>query len=361
MKTSTPLLLLISILDTIQGFVPVAPRSAVLRSTLTLISNRRLVGLASTTVDEEEATALEVQTVKKDNGLVGDDAAYFSLEEQKLGDWIKFTVATGTVLAAVAWAWVLPAGPHGGDAFLNTIQSVIGTADPALTVFTMLAIFAVCHSGLAALRTYAEPVVGARAWRVLFAVVSLPLALSCISYFVNHAHEGTQYWDLTGVPGLHSALWITNFVSFLFLYPSTFNLLEIAAIEQPQLHLWETGIIRITRHPQAIGQIMWCVAHSLWLGTSTALAASSMLIAHHLFSVYHGDRRLQTRHGKAFEYVQNKTSVVPFQAIIEGRQELPPDFYKEFLRGPYLIVVGGTVAAYFAHPYMQAGAALLHW
>jgi len=207
--------------------------------------------------------------------LVGDDAAYFSLKEQSLGDWTKFSVATGTVLAAVAWAWILPSGPHGGDLFLESIQSVMGTTDPAVTVFAMLSFFAVSHSGLAGLRTYAEPVVGARAWRVLFAVVSLPLALSCISYFVNHAHEGTQFWDVSGNEAVHAAVWIANFVSFLFLYPSTFNLLEIAAIEEPQLHLWETGVTRITRHPQAAGQVLWCAAHSLWLGTSTALAASA--------------------------------------------------------------------------------------
>ena len=298
---------------------------------------------------------------KEEGSLVGDDSAYFSFQDQRLADWLKFSAATGTVLAIVAYVWFLPMGPHFGDQFLESVQSTLGTNDPAVTIFSMLAIFAFFHSGLAGLRTYAEPVVGPRAWRVLFAVVSLPLALSSISYFVNHAHDGVQLWDSTGIPGIHTALWITNFISFLFLYPSTFNLLEIAAIEKPQLHLWETGIIRITRHPQAIGQIMWCLAHSIWLGTSTALAASSMLVLHHLFSVYHGDRRLQTRHGEAFEYVKSKTSVVPFQAILEGRQELPEDFYKEFLRGPYLLVTGGTIAAYFAHPWMQAGAALLDW
>jgi zeta-carotene isomerase len=187
------------------------------------------------------------------------------------------------------------------------------------------------------------------------------LALSCISYFINHCHEGVQLWDVTQVPGLHALFWITNFVSFLFLYPSTFNLLEIAAIEKPQLHLWETGITRITRHPQAVGQVMWCAAHTAWLGTTTALAASAMLVLHHGFSVWHGDRRLKQKHGDAFEKIQDRTSVVPFAAILDGRQELPPDYYKEFLRGPYALVVGGTIAAYFAHPFMQAGAALLDW
>ena len=214
---------------------------------------------------------------------------------------------------------------------------------------------------MAGLRPYAEEVVGARAWRVVFAVVSLPLALSCISYFINHCHEGTQLWDITTVPGVHSLFWIVNFCSFLLLYPSTFNLLEIAAIEKPQLHLWETGVIRITRHPQAIGQIMWCAAHLAWLGTSTAGAACGVLTAHHLYAAWHGDRRLERKHGEAFREIKSRTSIVPFQAIWEGRQELPENYYQEFLRGPYFLVVGGTVAAYVAHPFMQAGAALLHW
>jgi zeta-carotene isomerase len=118
---------------------------------------------------------------------------------------------------------------------------------------------------------------------------------------------------------------------------------------------------RITRHPQAMGQIMWCLAHTAWLGTSTAVSASAMLILHHLFSVWHGDKRLAAKHGEAFEEIKARTSVVPFQAILEGRQQLPDQFYMEFLRGPYFLVVGGTLIAYLAHPWMLAGAALLHW
>jgi zeta-carotene isomerase len=44
-----------------------------------------------------------------------------------------------------------------------------------------------------------------------------------------------------------------------------------------------------------------------------------------------------------------------------GKQELPSDYYKEFLRVPYLAITVGTVAAYYAHPFMQAGAALMKW
>ena len=29
----------------------------------------------------------------------------------------------------------------------------------------------------------------------------------------------------------------------------------MAAVDKPKLHLWETGVMRITRHPQMFGQV----------------------------------------------------------------------------------------------------------
>jgi len=40
----------------------------------------------------------------------------------------------------------------------------------------------------------------------------------------------------------------------------------VAAVDRPELHLWETGIARVTRHPQFIGQLIWCVAHTAYIG-----------------------------------------------------------------------------------------------
>ena len=67
---------------------------------------------------------------------------------------------------------------------------------------------------------------GARAYRVLFAALSLPLATVAVVYFINHRYDGVPLWNVRGLPGVHEAVWVANFVSFYFLYPSTFNLLE---------------------------------------------------------------------------------------------------------------------------------------
>lgn len=43
---------------------------------------------------------------------------------------------------------------------------------------------------------------------------------ACVRY------DGVPLWNLRGQPLVHEAVWALNFVSFFFLYPSTFNLLE---------------------------------------------------------------------------------------------------------------------------------------
>ncbi|KAL0368605.1 UNVERIFIED_CONTAM: 15-cis-zeta-carotene isomerase, chloroplastic [Sesamum calycinum] len=289
--------------------------------------------------------------------LVGEDSAVFELSKQKISSWVYFTGILGVVLYVLNVVWIDNSTGF-GKVFIDALSSVSDSPEVVMLLLTL--IFAIVHSGLASLRDTGEKLIGERAFRVLFAGVSLPLAVSTVVYFINHRYDGVQLWQLQGVPGLHELLWVSNFISFFFLYPSTFNLLEVAAVDKPKMHLWETGIMRITRHPQMVGQVMWCLAHTIWIGNSVAVAASVGLIAHHLFGVWNGDRRLAIRYGEAFEAVKNRTSVIPFAAILDGRQKLPDDYFKEFLRLPYLSITALTLGAYFAHPLMQAGSSGLH-
>ncbi|MEG4487182.1 NnrU family protein [Microcoleus sp. D2_18a_B4] len=230
--------------------------------------------------------------------------------------------------------------------------------DSHLVILGLLLVFAIAHSGLAALRPKGEKLIGPRLYRVLFALVSLPLAVILIVYFFNHRYDGVQLWQVQGVPGVKPAVWILSAISFLFLYPATFNLLEIAAVQKPQVHLYETGIIRITRHPQMVGQLIWCVAHTLWIGTSFTLVTSIGLVLHHLFGVWHGDRRLQARFGESFETIKSRTSIIPFLAILQKRQTLD---LLEFLRPSYLGVVIFTGLLWEIHPFLMRVTRNIYW
>lgn len=226
------------------------------------------------------------------------------------------------------------------------------------TMLGLILLFAIAHSGLAALRPWGETKIGPRLYRILFALVSLPLAVTLIIYFFNHRYDGLQLWQVQSIPTVKSIVWVLSAISFVFLYPATFNLLEIAAIQKPEVHLYETGIIRISRHPQMVGQVIWCIAHTLWIGSSFTMITSLGLILHHIFGVWHGDRRLEKRYGQAFLTVKARTSILPFLAIIEGKQTLE---LKEFVRPAYLGVAIFVAALWWAHPLLIQATARVNW
>ncbi|KAL9180326.1 hypothetical protein ACHAXT_008296 [Thalassiosira profunda] len=303
------------------------------------------------------------QTSDRTNDLMlGEDAGIYNFDDEKWGalgeaGWVTFFAAVGTILTAVAVLWIYPPTGYGDD-FVHFLETDVAHGNSHLVTLAFGIIFPIVHSGLASLRPFGEKIVGARTWRVIFAFPSLCLAYSWIVYFISHAHDGVQFYDISHVGWVHALAWLTNFASFLFLYPSVYNLKEVAAVEKPKIHLWETGIIRITRHPQYVGQAMWSAAHLAMVGTSFTLLTMALLVGHHAFACWNGDRRLEAEHGEAFLKIKERTSVVPFQAVWEGRQTLPDDYWKELLRAPLVLIAVGSIGAYFAHPYMQAGAAL---
>jgi uncharacterized membrane protein len=239
-----------------------------------------------------------------------------------------------------------------------------GSQHSSLVMLALLLVFALIHSGGASLRVWGEERIGARLWRLLFAGVSIPAAVVVVGYFLAHRYDGLRLWNLQDQPWIVPVVWTGTAISFLFLYPATYNLLEIPALLQPQVRLYTTGIIRVSRHPQAVGQILWCATHLLWIGTSFTAVACVGLIGHHLFAVWNGDRRLRNRFGAAFEELRANTSVVPFAAVLDGRQTI---VLAEFLRPSQLGIAITIGVFWWAHRWIGVAAtafsrtALAHW
>jgi uncharacterized membrane protein len=220
-------------------------------------------------------------------------------------------------------------------------------------MLALLVAFAVLHSGGASLRTWGEQRIGARAWRLLFAAVSIPAAVVVVGYFLAHRYDGLRLWNVQHLPWVVPLVWVGTAISFFFLYPATYNLLEIPALLRPEVRLYETGIIRVSRHPQAVGQVLWCATHLLWIGTSFMAVTCLGLVGHHLFAVWNGDRRLRNRFGAAFEDLRSRTSVIPFRAVLDGRQRLVA---AEFLRPSQLGIAVAIGLFWWAHRFIGLGA-----
>ncbi len=81
------------------------------------------------------------------------------------------------------------------------------------------------------------------------------------------------------------------------------------------------------------------------------------MVAHHLFGVWNGDRRLRDKFGETWTEYAERTSIVPFAAVVDGRQKLD---LSEFARPAYVGVVLFVWAAHSAHPAMLRLVAEMH-
>lgn len=66
-----------------------------------------------------------------------------------------------------------------------------------IVMLAILAVFALVHSGLAGLRASGEKLVGERAYRVFFAGISLPLAVSAVVRFGSSHPRPSRFVLLT--------------------------------------------------------------------------------------------------------------------------------------------------------------------
>lgn len=92
--------------------------------------------------------------------LVGEDAAAFSLEQQSKTSWTIFFALLTSVLGALYVVWIQP-GTGLAEGYLAAVKS-LSSDNPDATILIILFIFAVFHSGGAALRPAAEKVQSAR-------------------------------------------------------------------------------------------------------------------------------------------------------------------------------------------------------
>ncbi|KAK8567037.1 hypothetical protein V6N13_110115 [Hibiscus sabdariffa] len=180
--------------------------------------------------------------------LVGEDSAAFDLGTQSIVSWVYFTV----ILFVLDGVWIDNSTGF-GKAFIDAVSTL--SDNHGIVMLALILIFAM-----------GDKFLGKRVYRVLFAGVPLPLAVSTVVYYINHRYDGVQLWQLQDAPGVHQLM---------------------------------------------VGQVNWCLPHTIWIGNSVAVAASIGLIGQHLFGIWNADRRLAVRHREAFQSVKKRTSIIP--------------------------------------------------
>lgn len=117
------------------------------------------------------------------------------------------------------------------------------------------------------------------------------------------------------------------------------------------------GIFTITRHPMLWGVALWAGAHLIANGDAASLVLFGSMLMLALGGMFHIDIKRRARLGAAWGPFAMATSLVPFQAVTEGRTRLD-------LAGIGWRRVGLAVAIFagllLAHPWLS-GVALVVW
>jgi uncharacterized membrane protein len=83
-----------------------------------------------------------------------------------------------------------------------------------------------------------------------------------------------------------------------------------------------TGMLRISRHPFLWGAAIWAAGHLLVNGDTASLVFFGTFVVLTLAGTASIDAKRQRALGPAWNEFANKTSSVPFAAILSGRQKL---------------------------------------
>jgi uncharacterized membrane protein len=195
---------------------------------------------------------------------------------------------------------------------------------PALVVILLWVLFAGTHFGLSSqrVRTTLVERLGELGFLALFYTVASACLTALVAAYAPQRFDGAPGLALAGIPALRWALWTVSGLGLILAGPTllVYPRLPTALFAQPT---WSPrGTERITRHPFFVGFALFALAHAL-LATrlvGTVFFGGFAFLA--LAGAHHQDQRLVARWGKPYADYLGATSVVPFAAVVAGRQRL---------------------------------------
>ncbi len=190
-----------------------------------------------------------------------------------------------------------------------------------IVVFSVL--FVVTHLGLShgAVRQGLVDKLGQWPFRGLYSLVAfLTLGPAAVLWWQNR-HLGPVLWELPWWPERIMAALLVLFGLLLFFQ----SLATPSPASMVPAKNEARGVLRITRHPMNMALALWGLAHLLANGTLGDVAFFGSFVVVGVVGAYQMDARLKRQKGEDFTNFCKQTSVLPFGAILRGRNRLAVD------------------------------------
>ncbi len=200
-------------------------------------------------------------------------------------------------------------------------------------------VFLAIHLGISGtrLRDIITGIIGENAYRGLFALTSLGAVVwLCMAY--NHASVSAANTVLFDAgQGLRNLGIPVVGLAFLLVVPGVLRLNPTSA-GQAQAEI--KGVLRITRHPFLIGVALWSGFHLVGSG----LLASTIFFGTFLIVAVVGtkaiDRKVHRKRPEDWQKISAQTSIIPFAAIVAGRNKFVAREYFDWRIVAALAVLG---------------------
>jgi uncharacterized membrane protein len=187
-----------------------------------------------------------------------------------------------------------------------------------IVVFSLL--FMLTHIGLShgAIRQGLVGKLGQWPFRGLYSLVSFgTLGPAAVIWWQNR-HLGPVLWELP--------FWPERILAAVLVFFALFLLFQSLATPSPSSMApakdTVRGVLRITRHPMNMAFALWGLAHLLANGAVGDVAFFGSFVVVGVLGAYHMDARLKNTKGESFARFCRETSVLPFGAIVTGRNRL---------------------------------------
>lgn len=187
-----------------------------------------------------------------------------------------------------------------------------------LVLFSVL--FPVTHIGLSwsPVRRMLVRVLGEWPFRGVYSLISFVCLGGMILIYRKDPHLGAVLWQ---VP-----FWIELVVCLPLMLVAFVLVVSAFATPSPAsmapAAMRARGILRITRHPMNIGFACFGAAHLVANGAVGDVAFFGSFVVLGIVGALHLDRRKLAEKGEAFREFLAATSLVPFAAILRGRNRL---------------------------------------
>jgi uncharacterized membrane protein len=194
--------------------------------------------------------------------------------------------------------------------------------EPVVLLALLWALFIGTHIGLATVpvRSALTSRFGKHGFGAIYTLVAAAAFALVVHYYAIHRMEGPAGLALGASPVVR---WLLIVVIVGGVVLSVSGLMGYS--ETPMAMFSETvyvprGVERITRHPFFVGVAMLAIAHSLLATRLIGAVFVAGLAVLSIVGSWHQDRKLLQLRGRPYAEYLRATSIVPFAAIISGRQ-----------------------------------------